>query len=167
MFIEFSFFLRWFRQLNRHYGVSGLSYFLYKPQGRNKTESVSADQALRALKKGLRSTDTTYIYHCQNHYFCPIGFEDVPLKAEHAYRYLDGHSIYMKNFMFSECYINILFGWGECVKIVFQAKHIHVQCFTWKVFNLFTSTKIIICFIIFILLSPGIAGRDFVNTSEG
>lgn len=28
-----------------------------------------------------------YIYHCQNHYFCPVGFEATPLKAAKAYRY--------------------------------------------------------------------------------
>lgn len=27
-----------------------------------------------------------YIYHCQNHYFCPVGFEATPLKATKAYR---------------------------------------------------------------------------------
>ncbi|XP_031413612.1 basic immunoglobulin-like variable motif-containing protein isoform X2 [Meleagris gallopavo] len=27
-----------------------------------------------------------YIYHCQNHYFCPIGFEATPVKASKAYR---------------------------------------------------------------------------------
>ncbi|XP_010726924.1 basic immunoglobulin-like variable motif-containing protein isoform X1 [Meleagris gallopavo] len=30
-----------------------------------------------------------YIYHCQNHYFCPIGFEATPVKASKAYRLLD------------------------------------------------------------------------------
>ena len=81
-----TFLSRWFRQLNRHFGVSGQCHFLYKPHGCNKTEGITDEQALKALKKGLRGNVTTYIYHCQNHYFCPIGYEDVPHLARHAYR---------------------------------------------------------------------------------
>ena len=42
-------------------------------------------QALENLKDGLRSTDRTYIYHCYNHYMCPIGFEMTPNKPVDAY----------------------------------------------------------------------------------
>ena len=80
-------YFRWFRQLNTHYGVRGRSYFLYKPQGKNKTHGVTSDQALDKLKKGLRQDDVAYIYHCQNHYFCPIGYEETPKQPEQAYRY--------------------------------------------------------------------------------
>ena len=62
--------------------------FLYKPQGRNTTSDVTSGDALQQLKTGLQSPLCTYIYHCQNHYFCPIGFEDVPLSCEKAYRWL-------------------------------------------------------------------------------
>ena len=81
-------FFRWFQQLNAHYRVRGRTYFLYKPRGHNKTGAISEETALKSLKRGLRGDDTAYIYHCQNHYFCPIGFEEVPLKAENAYRWV-------------------------------------------------------------------------------
>ena len=77
---------RWFQELCHHYGVRGRTYFLYKPHGQNSTRGITERQALGKLKTGLRGQDMAYIYHCQNHYFCPIGYEDVPLVAEHAYR---------------------------------------------------------------------------------
>ncbi|XP_072049330.1 basic immunoglobulin-like variable motif-containing protein [Amphiura filiformis] len=78
--------MRWFEQLNNHYGVRGKTYFLYKPHGSNRTLGRSSDEALQLLKKGLQDETKTFIYHCWNHYFCPIGYEDVPLKAADAYR---------------------------------------------------------------------------------
>lgn len=39
------------------------------------------------LTQGLKDESMAYIYHCQNHYFCPVGFEATPLKAAKAYRY--------------------------------------------------------------------------------
>lgn len=38
------------------------------------------------LTQGLKDESMAYIYHCQNHYFCPVGFEATPLKATKAYR---------------------------------------------------------------------------------
>lgn len=38
------------------------------------------------LTQGLKDESMAYIYHCQNHYFCPVGFEATPLKAAKAYR---------------------------------------------------------------------------------
>ena len=58
---------------------------MYKPQGKNKTSGLTPEDALSKLKQGLQDPASTFIYHCQNHYFCPIGFEDVPLKCTHAY----------------------------------------------------------------------------------
>ncbi len=84
---------RWFEQLNKHYGVRGRSYYLYKPCGNNRTLGRSSDEALQLLKKGLQDETKTFIYHCWNHYFCPIGYEDVPLKAADAYRYGAGLNI--------------------------------------------------------------------------
>ncbi len=81
------FIFRWFRQLNLYYKVRGHGFYLYKPRGKNRTPGVSASMALTSLKKGLAGESMAYIYHCQNHYFCPIGYEDVPLKALDAYRY--------------------------------------------------------------------------------
>ncbi|KAL8611645.1 hypothetical protein ACOMHN_060656, partial [Nucella lapillus] len=75
----------WFRQLNEHFGVKGRCYYTYKPHGKNKTSGVTADDALCKLKGGLQESGTTFIYHCHNHYFCPIGFEDVPRRCVHAY----------------------------------------------------------------------------------
>lgn len=40
------------------------------------------------LTQGLKDESMAYIYHCQNHYFCPVGFEATPLKAAKAYRYM-------------------------------------------------------------------------------
>ncbi|XP_067948062.1 basic immunoglobulin-like variable motif-containing protein [Watersipora subatra] len=78
--------MRWFHNINEYYGVVGRTYFLYKPNGRNKTMGVGADKALSRLKEGLHRADKTFIYHCSNHYFCPIGYEDTPLEACQAYR---------------------------------------------------------------------------------
>ncbi|KAL3067690.1 hypothetical protein OYC64_022126 [Pagothenia borchgrevinki] len=38
------------------------------------------------LTQGLQDESMAYIYHCQNHYFCPVGFEATPLRAAKAYR---------------------------------------------------------------------------------
>nr|XP_020828044.1 basic immunoglobulin-like variable motif-containing protein isoform X2 [Phascolarctos cinereus] len=46
----------------------------------------SASGALSKLTHGLKDESLAYIYHCQNHYFCPIGFEATPIKANKAYR---------------------------------------------------------------------------------
>lgn len=103
---------RWFRQINDNFRVRGCSYILYKPHGKHKTagetgESAdplsaviltdvllewlnsfffSAEGALMKLTQGLKDESMAYIYHCQNHYFCPVGFEATPLKAAKAYR---------------------------------------------------------------------------------
>uniref|UniRef100_A0A8D0GME3 Basic, immunoglobulin-like variable motif containing n=1 Tax=Sphenodon punctatus TaxID=8508 RepID=A0A8D0GME3_SPHPU len=78
--------MRWFRQINDHFHVKGYSYFLYKPHGKNNTAGESAAGALAKLTQGLKDESMAYIYHCQNHYFCPIGFEATPVKPSKAYR---------------------------------------------------------------------------------
>lgn len=45
-----------------------------------------APGALSKLTRGLKDESLAYIYHCQNHYFCPIGFEATPVKANKAFR---------------------------------------------------------------------------------
>lgn len=71
--------------LNDHFKVRGRAYFLYKTQGKNKTYGTSQEEALVSLKRGLQDPTTAFIYHCQNHYFCPMGFEDTPIKCTEAY----------------------------------------------------------------------------------
>ncbi|XP_051009717.1 basic immunoglobulin-like variable motif-containing protein isoform X1 [Acomys russatus] len=77
--------MRWFRQINDHFHVKGCSYILYKPHGKNKTAGETAPGALSKLTRGLKDESLAYIYHCQNHYFCPIGFEATPVKANKAF----------------------------------------------------------------------------------
>ncbi|KAB1267675.1 Basic immunoglobulin-like variable motif-containing protein [Camelus dromedarius] len=81
--------MRWFRQINDHFHVKGCSYVLYKPHGKNKTAGETASGALLKLTHGLKDESLAYIYHCQNHYFCPIGFEATPVKANKAFRWAD------------------------------------------------------------------------------
>ncbi|XP_058040685.1 basic immunoglobulin-like variable motif-containing protein isoform X1 [Ahaetulla prasina] len=78
--------MRWFRQINDYFHVKGCSYFLYKPHGKYKTAGETASGALTKLTQGLRDESMAYIYHCQNHYFCPIGFEATPIKPSKAYK---------------------------------------------------------------------------------
>ncbi|XP_034566242.1 basic immunoglobulin-like variable motif-containing protein [Notolabrus celidotus] len=78
--------MRWFRQINDNFRVRGCSYILYKPHGKHKTAGETAEGALMKLTQGLKDESMAYIYHCQNHYFCPLGFEATPLKAAKAYR---------------------------------------------------------------------------------
>ncbi|KAI7807811.1 basic immunoglobulin-like variable motif-containing protein [Triplophysa rosa] len=78
--------MRWFRQLNDNFRVRGCSYILYKPHGKHKTAGETADGALIKLTQGLKDESMAYIYHCQNHYFCPVGYEATPIKAAKAYR---------------------------------------------------------------------------------
>lgn len=78
--------MRWFRQLNEHFHMRGCSYVLYKPHGKNRTAGETAEGALLKLTQGLKGESMAFIYHCQNHYFCPIGFEATPLKASKAFR---------------------------------------------------------------------------------
>ncbi|XP_010869577.2 basic immunoglobulin-like variable motif-containing protein isoform X1 [Esox lucius] len=78
--------MRWFRQINENFRVRGCSYILYKPQGKHKTAGETAEGALLKLTQGLKDDTMAYIYHCQNHYFCPVGFEATPFKAAKAYR---------------------------------------------------------------------------------
>ncbi|XP_075938985.1 basic immunoglobulin-like variable motif-containing protein [Anarhichas minor] len=78
--------MRWFRQINDNFRVRGCSYILYKPHGKHKTAGETAEGALMKLTQGLTDESMAYIYHCQNHYFCPVGFEATPLKAAKAYR---------------------------------------------------------------------------------
>ncbi|GFO28470.1 basic, immunoglobulin-like variable motif-containing [Plakobranchus ocellatus] len=78
--------LRWFQELNTNFRVKGKCYFMYKPVGKNSTPGVTSEMALASLRRGLRDPSMTFIYHCQNHYFCPIGYDDTPTNQQDAYR---------------------------------------------------------------------------------
>lgn len=76
--------IKWFEKLNDHFEVAGRGGLMYKPNGRNQTD-IDADHALQLLKKGIKNEYYTFIYHCERHYFCPLGYEDVPVKPTDAY----------------------------------------------------------------------------------
>ena len=76
----------WFQDLCCHYGVTGQAYYLYKPVGKARTFGVKPETALERLKGSLADPSMALIYHCYNHYFCPIGFEVTPKKATDAYK---------------------------------------------------------------------------------
>ncbi|TPP49775.1 hypothetical protein CGC20_20085 [Leishmania donovani] len=73
--------IRWFHALNRHFGVRGRAYILYKAHGSGNTAHLYANntEALAAVKAALRDPHCALIYHCYNHYMVPIGYQDIPL----------------------------------------------------------------------------------------
>nr|CCM12982.1 hypothetical protein, conserved [Leishmania guyanensis] len=73
--------IRWFHALNRHFGVRGRAYILYKVHGSGKTTHLynNNTDALAAVKAALRDPHCALIYHCHNHYMVPIGYQDIPL----------------------------------------------------------------------------------------
>lgn len=77
--------MKWFRKLCEHYGVTGKAYYFYKLHGRGRTCGLTPNIALQRLKDGLQDDSMAFIYHCYNHYFCPIGYEEVAKKPEDAY----------------------------------------------------------------------------------
>ena len=59
----------------------------YKPTGiRNKTSEYTPKTAWKALKDGLQNPNRAYIYHCFNHYMCPVGYEEMPLEKYNVFR---------------------------------------------------------------------------------
>ena len=74
--------------------MDGDTYILYKPKGKSRTIGLNGEEALRQLKKGLHNPQMSFIYHCYNHYFCPIGYEDSPIKAADAYRWTLGDQFF-------------------------------------------------------------------------
>lgn len=77
---------RWFQDLCNHYGVEGQAYYFYKPVGKAKTFGIKPQMALESLKEGLQNPSMAFVYHCLNHYFCPIGYEEIPKNATDAYK---------------------------------------------------------------------------------
>lgn len=64
--------------------MKGSASIYYKGCGKAKT-NINANEALDGLIKGLRSENQAFIYHCYNHYFCPIGFDLTPNATKDAY----------------------------------------------------------------------------------
>lgn len=77
--------IQWYGLLNRKYGVRGDASIVFKMHGASITHNNDKYAALELLKEGLRSENRAYIYHCYNHYMCPIGFEMTPTKPIDAY----------------------------------------------------------------------------------
>ena len=77
--------IQWFGLLNKKFGVRGEASIVYKMHGNSITHNVDEYKALDNLMEGLQSTDRAYIYHCYNHYMCPIGFERTPVQPIDAY----------------------------------------------------------------------------------
>ena len=79
--------LRWFNILCKHFGVKGQARIFYKPNGsKNVTSEHTPKTAFKALKQGLQNPNKAYIYHCYNHYMCPVGFEEMPLEKHNVFR---------------------------------------------------------------------------------
>jgi len=79
--------LRWFNVLCKHFGVRGSARIFYKPKGsKNITMELTPKTALKAIKSGLQTGNKAYIYHCYNHYMCPVGFEETPHEKQNAYK---------------------------------------------------------------------------------
>ena len=76
--------LRWFHVLNKYFGVKGTSSTYLKFYGKNKME-----QNVQKFEKDLRRDDIAFIYHCYNHYFCPIGYEITPEDPAFAFSTLE------------------------------------------------------------------------------
>lgn len=77
--------INWFWKLNKIQNVRGRGKIMWKMHGSNITAGVDSEEALIRLKEGLRNNKKCYIYHCYNHYMCPIGFESTPNKQQLAY----------------------------------------------------------------------------------
>jgi hypothetical protein len=75
----------WFKLLCVHFSVSGRASFFYKPTEPNKTALTSGDEAKRELLELLKSEQVALIYHCHNHYCCPVGFEMEPTRRDEIF----------------------------------------------------------------------------------
>jgi hypothetical protein len=78
--------IKWFKNLNRQMNVSGDARIFWKLHGDDKTLGISSENALNHLISGLRGTSQAFIYHCHNHYFCPMGFELNPMCPPDTYK---------------------------------------------------------------------------------
>lgn len=78
--------IQWFALLNKFYKVKGKAEILWKPKGKSISHAdYDQYKAHDLLIDGLRNEKKAYIYHCWNHYFCPLGFDITPKKPYDAY----------------------------------------------------------------------------------
>jgi hypothetical protein len=75
----------WFSMLNLSFNIKGRARVFWKLHGKNRTEGVSSEEAFEKLTEGLRNPKKAYIYHCYNHYMCPVGYERSTLAPSEAY----------------------------------------------------------------------------------
>lgn len=73
--------------LNKHFAVIGSSNFFYKPVGKDKT-SITESEAKESFKTLLRTKNHAFIYHCHNHYCCPIGYESEPMEPSENFIFI-------------------------------------------------------------------------------
>jgi hypothetical protein len=59
-------------------------------QGEGKIPEVDEEVALKMIKEGLLGEDKAYVYHCRDHYCCPMGFEATPKNPFDAYDFQIG-----------------------------------------------------------------------------
>ena len=78
--------INWFNRLLAHFGVKGQARVCWKLYGKNRTEGVTREQAFTMLCEGLTTDDQAFIYHCYDHYMCPIGYELSPKNPPDAYK---------------------------------------------------------------------------------
>ena len=78
----------WFNTLNLSFSVKGQARVLWKLHGKGRTEGKTPEMALNELMGGLRNPKKAYIYHCFNHYMCPIGYEIASNYPPDAYKRL-------------------------------------------------------------------------------
>ena len=78
--------IQWFKALCLHFEVQGSAQIFWKMHGKSRTVGVDGDQAFENLAQGLKSATQAFVYHCYNHYFCPIGFEVSPIVPTDAYK---------------------------------------------------------------------------------
>ncbi len=78
--------IQWFGLLNKHFNVKGEARHFWKMHGGSRTEGVDQAAALKGIEDELQKERSAFIYHCYNHYCCPIGFEITPTKPPNAYK---------------------------------------------------------------------------------
>jgi hypothetical protein len=71
--------------LNKHFDVEGRALFFYKPVGSGKTFGLTSEAARERLFKQLKWKNAAFIYHCYNHYCCPVGYEREPVDKRRVY----------------------------------------------------------------------------------
>jgi hypothetical protein len=81
--------IAWFGLLCRNFKVKGKAKISWKLHGKSQTPGIDKEQALENLMEGLNDPKRAYIYHCYNHYMCPIGYERTPIKPMDAYKKLE------------------------------------------------------------------------------